>query len=190
MGVSLNRLDGLLELMPQAEVVLKTTMNVEFAKIFLISEETKELIRVVDPQTVEFFPKDSGIIGNVACGGNLINIPNAYNHPLFNGRIDIDTAMPIICLPIRREDSGEAIAVFQVINAKGIQGLSSTLNARINPLDYEILDFFSNQFSQIILNNFIWHQVRGEVVVDTLRKYSTKSEEAAQDKSAIQELPK
>lgn len=32
-----------------------------------------------------------------------MNIANAYNHNLFNSEVDIDTSMPIISMPVRRD---------------------------------------------------------------------------------------
>lgn len=176
MGVALNKLEGVKELLPQAETILKTTMNVDHAKIYLVSTENKQLIRFLDNKTAEFHPLNSGIAGHVASGGSLNNIPNAYNHPLYNGKVDIDTAMPLICMPIKSMLNGEILAVFEVMNAKGIQGLSSTLKARINPLDYETLEFFSQQFSQVIQNNLLWHATRKENIFADLKNLEENKE--------------
>jgi hypothetical protein len=178
MGVALNRLEGVNELLPQAENILKTTMNVEQAKIYLVFSEQNEMIRFTDNKTVEFHPISSGIAGHVASGSTLNNIPNAYNHPLYNGKIDIDTAMPMICMPIKNISTGEILAVFEVLNAKGIQGLSSTLKARINPLDYETLEFFSQQFSQVIQNNMIWHAAKGENLFEEFKTWEQNRKES------------
>ena len=33
----------------------------------------------------------------------MINVADAYNDPSFNGQIDIDTTLPVICWPIKNE---------------------------------------------------------------------------------------
>lgn len=32
-----------------------------------------------------------------------MNVSNAYNHNLFNSEIDINTSMPIISMPVKRD---------------------------------------------------------------------------------------
>ena len=72
---------------------------------------------------------------------------------MFNNQIDLDTQMPIICMPIKNvKDRDQTVAILQIINSKGIQGLSATNKSKINSIDYEYLDFFSQQFSQILYN--------------------------------------
>lgn len=50
---------------------------------------------------------DQGIAGHVATSGKLINIRNAYEHPLFYSGIDEVTGFKtrnILCFPIRDEN--------------------------------------------------------------------------------------
>jgi hypothetical protein len=49
--------------------------------------------------------------------------------------------MPVLCLPLKI-NSGEVIAVLEVVNAKGIQGRSSTNKAKLNQVDHGILQRF------------------------------------------------
>lgn len=82
------------------------------------------------------------------------NLTNAYNDPKFNGQIDIETSMPLICMPITHPLKGnEVLGVIEILNTKGIEGLSAFHKSKINHQDYEILDFFSLQLAQTIINN-------------------------------------
>jgi hypothetical protein len=47
------------------------------------------------------FPIDLGIAGQTYQKADVINVSNAYNDESFNNRIDIDTHMPIISMPIK-----------------------------------------------------------------------------------------
>lgn len=44
-----------------------------------------------------------GIAGATYAQEEIMNVPNAYNHPLFISEIDIDTSMPIVSMPIRKD---------------------------------------------------------------------------------------
>ena len=70
------------------------------------------------------YAMSSGLAGKAAQSGLFMNVANAINHNQYNGLVDIATHMPLVVFPIKVED--EIIGVFEVINAKGIQGLSST----------------------------------------------------------------
>jgi hypothetical protein len=40
----------------------------------------------------------------------VLNVPDAYNDPRFNGKVDIDTSMPVLCIPIKdNEDNTVAV---------------------------------------------------------------------------------
>ena len=41
-----------------------------------------------------------------------MNLTNAYSNPDFNGKVDIDTNMPVICMPIKNPYKEEIIAIF------------------------------------------------------------------------------
>ena len=58
--------------------------------------------------------------------------------------------MPLVAFPIKAHD--EIIGVFEVINAKGIQGLSSTGKSQMLPKDLETFEFFAKQLGQAIVN--------------------------------------
>lgn len=54
-------------------------------------------------------PADQGIAGHVATTGQILNIPDAYAHPLFYRGVDDSTGFRtrnILCFPIKNENQG------------------------------------------------------------------------------------
>jgi hypothetical protein len=67
-----------------------------------------------------------GIVGEVFTEKKQRNITNNYKHILFNNQIDIDTQMPVICLPIlekaqQHDTEKVCLGVIQAINSKGVE---------------------------------------------------------------------
>ena len=62
--------------------------------LFGINPENKERL---------YHKLEIGIAGQTYYSVETLNIPNAYNHSLFNSEIDIDTSMPIISMPVRKD---------------------------------------------------------------------------------------
>ena len=94
--------------------------------IFLVDEEKEQLWSKVASgdagQSQEIrIPLTAGIAGRVASTGEPLNIPDAYQHPLFNPDVDRRTGYRthnILCMPIL--DSQErVVAVAQLLNRKG-----------------------------------------------------------------------
>lgn len=55
-------------------------------------------------------PADQGIAGHVATTGKILNIKDAYSHPLFYRGVDDSTGFRtrnILCFPIKNESQGE-----------------------------------------------------------------------------------
>ena len=60
---------------------------------------------------------EQGIAGYVASTGEVLNIPDAYDHPQFNQAIDKKSGYrtkAILCMPIKRDDM--VVGVIQLIN--------------------------------------------------------------------------
>lgn len=54
-------------------------------------------------------PADQGIAGHVATTGQILNIKDAYSHPLFYRGVDDSTGFRtrnILCFPIKDENNG------------------------------------------------------------------------------------
>lgn len=108
------------------------------AIVFKISEDLKAdraTLFLVDPNSGELWskvaqglevaeirvPAGAGIVGHVATSGKALNIPDVYQHELFNPEIDKRTGYKtrsMLCYPIRNPE-GRVIGVLQVINRAG-----------------------------------------------------------------------
>ncbi|XP_056010642.1 cGMP-dependent 3',5'-cyclic phosphodiesterase-like isoform X1 [Ostrea edulis] len=101
----------------------------ERCSVFLIDKETKELVAEVfdgistnskEEHNEIRMPITQGIAGHVATTGNLLNIKDAYSHPMFYRGIDDSTGFRtrnILCFPIKNE-KGDVLGVAQLCNKK------------------------------------------------------------------------
>ncbi|HEY9646655.1 MAG TPA: GAF domain-containing protein, partial [Chroococcidiopsis sp.] len=94
--------------------------------IFLVDDEKQQLwSKVAQGDTEQVFeirvPLTMGIAGHVASTGEYLNIPDAYQHPLFNPEVDRQTGYitrNILCMPILSTKQ-QVIAVVQLLNKAG-----------------------------------------------------------------------
>ncbi|GAA27851.2 cGMP-dependent 3' 5'-cyclic phosphodiesterase [Clonorchis sinensis] len=131
--------DLLLMIMQEARNLTKA----ERCSVFLLDRETNTLVaKVLDglptsphkntqfttsegrivtlPEEIRLHP-DQGIAGNVATTGELLNIKDAYKHPLFYRGVDEETGFRtrnILCFPIKDEKNG-IVGVAQLCNKIG-----------------------------------------------------------------------
>jgi len=66
-------------------------------------------------------PIGAGIAGHVALSGKSLNVPDAYDEPLFNRAVDQQTGYrtrSILCVPLA-DKQGRTIAVAQLLNKAG-----------------------------------------------------------------------
>jgi adenylate cyclase len=122
--------------------------------LFLIDRQTRELWSKVAEGTAEIrFPMDRGIAGQVATSGQLLNIADAYEHPLFNREIDQKTGYrtrTLLCVPLRNP-AGEVLGVTQVVNKRA---------GRFTAVDERLLGSFSAQAAVAIDNAQLYERVR------------------------------
>ena len=147
----MNSFRELKHLLPNAEKKLQSIMNVERdqAKIFISKPSKNGFIRFSENFQEEMFPLDCGIAGAVYKTGEYVSIPNIYNNELYNGLIDINTTLPVICMPITILSTNKTIGVFEVPNPKGVRYTNKKNEIATN--DLEILEFFSHQLAQVIM---------------------------------------
>lgn len=100
-------------------------LKAEKTTIFLVDDQRKKLwSKITDNETGETVeiskPMNIGILGYVAKTGKGVNIPDAYNHPLFSPEVDEPVgikAQNLLCMPIfSRKDETNALAVVQLLN--------------------------------------------------------------------------
>jgi len=123
-------------------------MAIEMVQLLLVASQVhfylcgKETMIAVEPDGMEEAFLPMGLVGHCATTGQLLNIENAYQHPLFNNQVDIETSLPIIVFPVKSE-AGEVLGVLEFVNPKGIQGRSDSHKAKIDPLDFELLGYYA-----------------------------------------------
>lgn len=98
-------------------------MQADRSTLWLLDEDSGELwskVKSGDGRTlVELrIPSNTGIVGHVACTGETLNIPDAYQDPRFNPDTDKRTGYQtrnILCMPVF-DSSGKLIAATQLLN--------------------------------------------------------------------------
>ncbi len=138
------------------KIIKKTSQihNAERSSLFLIDKETGELwSRVAQGMEVEEirFPKSVGLAGYVADTGELLNIKDAYESPLFNKEVDKSTGFrtrSVLSAPIRNREK-ELIGVTQVINK---------MSGHFDKEDEELLKTISSEIAVALENAQLFDQ--------------------------------
>jgi adenylate cyclase len=155
-----NALSQTLDLVSLIQIIMRKAaeiMDADRASLFLVDRDRGELWSKVAQglDTAEIrFPLTQGIAGHVAASGDTLNIPDAYQYPLFNREIDQRTGYrtrTILCVPIRNTD-GQVIGVTQVINKK---------SGTFSQADEHLLAAISAQAAVAIDNAQLYERVRG-----------------------------
>ncbi|XP_030412446.1 cGMP-dependent 3',5'-cyclic phosphodiesterase isoform X1 [Gopherus evgoodei] len=118
-------LDDVSVLLQEIITEARNLSNAEICSVFLLDTFSHELVAkvfdggVVDDESYEIrIPADQGIAGHVATTGKILNIKDAYSHPLFYRGVDDSTGFRtrnILCFPIKNE-SHEVIGVAELVN--------------------------------------------------------------------------
>ncbi|KAJ0063404.1 hypothetical protein NL108_002740, partial [Boleophthalmus pectinirostris] len=118
-------LDDVSVLLQEIIVEARNLSGAEICSVFLLDRLSHELVAkvfdggVVSDEEKEFrIPADQGIAGHVATTGQILNIKDAYSHPLFYRGVDDSTGFRtrnILCFPIKDEND-EVIGVAELVN--------------------------------------------------------------------------
>ncbi|XP_064206882.1 cGMP-dependent 3',5'-cyclic phosphodiesterase-like isoform X2 [Anguilla rostrata] len=118
-------LDDVSVLLQEIIVEARNLSNAEICSVFLLDRVSHELVAkvfdggLVNEDEKEFrIPADQGIAGHVATTGKILNIKDAYSHPLFYRGVDDSTGFHtrnILCFPIKDENN-EVIGVAELVN--------------------------------------------------------------------------
>lgn len=121
------------------ETMLEQVMDAFTLKIGQILQADRTIIFLVDADKGQLWakipqpennksqelriPLNIGLAGHVATTGEYLNIPNAYNHPLFNKEVDERPGYhtnTLLCMPIFSSNK-QIVAVVQLLNkAEGV----------------------------------------------------------------------
>ncbi|HXV80942.1 MAG TPA: sigma-54-dependent Fis family transcriptional regulator [Candidatus Binatia bacterium] len=97
----------------------KALLKADRVSIFLLDREKCELWSVISQEKrIMRFDARLGIAGSVAMTGQTINVPDAYDHPLFYKEVDLKTGyrtQTLLAVPLRNL-RGEIIGVGEAIN--------------------------------------------------------------------------
>jgi len=127
---------------------LSDILEAERSSLFLLDHETGELwSKVAEGEDVSEirFPSSQGLAGHAVTTGQVINVEDVYQHPLFNPAVDKKTGFKtrsVICAPVINRE-GKTIGVTQVINKK---------TGVFDGEDEELLRAFSSQISVTLEN--------------------------------------
>ncbi|CAD8133132.1 unnamed protein product [Paramecium pentaurelia] len=136
--------DNLIDLILSAEDRLRSLMNVDQAKVVYYNQVLSHINRdgkLCQTETL------LGLMGTCIKDQQLVAVSNCYTSPIFNPNIDIETNMPIICMPLKSQNH-QIIGAIQVINVKGIGNISSNSEAKIHSIDLDMLELFCQQCAQ------------------------------------------
>jgi len=136
----------------------------ERCSLFLVDNKQKELVAKVfdgnmlpdgsvEQQPEVRLPLGKGIAGHVATTGRLVNIKDAYHHPLFYKGFDEETGFKtrnILCFPISNSDSG-VIGVAELCNKQ--------TNTHFTKFDEEMAIAFSSYCGLAILHSLMYKKV-------------------------------
>ena len=98
---------------------IKTRLQADRVSIFLFDRESCELWSVVSQETQTMcLDARLGIAGHAAMTGEVVNVTDAYEHPLFYKEVDLETGYrtrTLLALPLKNSRS-EVIAVGEAVN--------------------------------------------------------------------------
>src|ERR687895_217827 len=103
----------------EAAAEIKSRLQADRVSIFLFDRECCELWSVVsqEDQTMCLDAR-LGIAGHAATTGEVVNVPDAYEHPLFYKEVDLETGYHtrnLLAVPLKNSRD-EVIAVGEAVN--------------------------------------------------------------------------
>ncbi|GFR02488.1 cGMP-dependent 3',5'-cyclic phosphodiesterase, partial [Trichonephila clavata] len=157
------QIDNVNLLLKEVMTEARKLTGAERCSLFLLDREENVLVaKVFDGNSTEnlnecpqdiSIPVTEGIAGHVAMSGEILNINNAYEHPLFYRKIDDATGFKtrnILCFPI--QDDNGIIGVAELCNK--ING------SHFTQFDEEIASTFSVYCAICIMHSLMWKKVR------------------------------
>jgi hypothetical protein len=92
------------ELLHASEIQLQEMFNVDKAIVYIVDEKGQTIKRykkdVLGELSKEEFLANIGLVGTCISENKMLSVPDAYNNPDFNAKVDIGTSLPVICVPV------------------------------------------------------------------------------------------
>lgn len=158
-----NKLSTLLTV---AESSLKEIMYCEQAVVYVVEDDQTIFYKFDENDEKICFPADRGIVGQALQTGELMDIPHTYSHTSYHNSVDLDTELPVLCMPItstKRE--GQVLAVIQVLNLNRIGYL---MKSKSDMFEAEVVKIFCNMLG-ICIEKFT--RVKDLMVEKTKNKF-------------------
>ena len=134
----------------QGEQKLMDLANTDKCLIYLVDPKTGNIIKYDDKEhCTKICQSGIGIIGESIKTGCQIITPSPNIDPVYNNKVDLDTQLSLLTIPIRSEEFNEIIAVLQIIDLHA--SISKSLGKTSN-FEMEILNFFIQIFTICIEN--------------------------------------
>lgn len=136
-------------------------LHCDRATVFMVDHVRNQLVVKVASGDVNIrIPTTAGIAGHVYTNDVTLNIPEAYEEPMFNRAIDDASGYrtkSIICLPVKDSD-GKIVAVLQAINklAEGESGDAVAFTIH----DEMLVEHLASQVGIILRNTVLFEEVR------------------------------
>ncbi|XP_050310435.1 cGMP-dependent 3',5'-cyclic phosphodiesterase-like isoform X2 [Anthonomus grandis grandis] len=147
--------DLLKEIMSEA----RRLTNAERCSLFLLDPDHMHLVAKVfdgvspaEKRTEVRIAADQGIAGHVAATGEILNIKDAYKHPLFYKGMDETTGFKtrnILCFPIRDED-----------NIVGVAQLCNKMGGHFDYFDEQVANAFSIYCGISIMHSLVYKKIQ------------------------------
>ncbi|XP_023014111.1 cGMP-dependent 3',5'-cyclic phosphodiesterase [Leptinotarsa decemlineata] len=147
--------DLLKEIMSEA----RRLTNAERCSLFLLDPDHMHLVAKVfdgvspaEKRAEVRIAKDQGIAGHVAASGQILNIKNAYKHPLFYKGVDEATGFKtrnILCFPIRDEDT-----------IVGVAQLCNKIDGHFDYFDEQVANAFSIYCGISIMHSLVYKKIQ------------------------------
>ncbi|CAG9328965.1 unnamed protein product [Blepharisma stoltei] len=136
--VGICKAENIVDLNACLQIEAKKIMNTDIAYFYHIEEGN--LCKTINGK-IEKFPIMMGLAGKCVRDKSIMNINDAYNHPSYNGRVDIETTLPVLCIPMKNEN-GDVLAVIEMLNSKTVKVQASMSESKLNQADSEIFEYF------------------------------------------------
>jgi hypothetical protein len=138
-------------LIHKAEESIKELLSAENSIMYIANHENRTLYTLKGDEQSEPYPIDTGIIGEVIKKHKAIEVLETYADPNFNSKVDLDTNLPTLTLPVFGRNKDKVIGVIQVYNTKNH---STHINSNNDYFDVEILNKFTENVG-ICLGKFM-----------------------------------
>lgn len=171
--------NDLTQMIERATAGLKEIMSADKATILLYDETKNKMFRVLEDGEFEYFELNCGIVGKVISTGEPLDVSNPNGDSSYNPVADLETSLPILCMPIRSPVTNKIVGALQSLNIKGV---GSPTRGRVDIFEVEIIRLFCEQVA-ICVEKFIRPSAKNVVPNADLEHQTTIVQEMLKNNS-------